>query len=94
MSRFSFSHLSDAAVLRQAPVVAGRRRAATAELLGLLVEIAGRKLYLPAGYPSLRAYCLDVLRLSEDGAKKLIRAALLAVRFPVIAEFIEDGRLT
>jgi hypothetical protein len=44
-------------------------------------------------YPSLFAYCVAELRLSEDAAYNRIKAARTAWRFPVIFEAVADGRL-
>ncbi len=65
----------------------------TADLLADLAEIDARRLYLPAAYPLLFAYCLGELRLSEDAAAKRIQAACTARRFPAISEAVAEGRL-
>src|SRR5262249_40273564 len=65
----------------------------TAALLADLAEVDARKLYLLAGYPSMHAYCVDELHLSEDAAFKRIRAARLARRFPSIYCAVAEGRL-
>src|SRR5690349_24034993 len=49
-------------------------RATTASLLAHIAEVDARKLYLPAGYPSMHAYCVDELMLSEDAAFIRIRS--------------------
>ena len=51
-----------------------------ARLLAHLAEVDARRLYLPAGYPSLYAYCIEELRLSEDAARRRIHAARTARR--------------
>jgi hypothetical protein len=58
-----------------------------------IAEIEARKLYLPAGYPSLFAYCVGELRLSLDAAGRRIQAARAASRFPVIFDAVAEGRL-
>ena len=93
MSRFSFSHLPDAALLRHAIVVVSRDCATTAEMLAVLAEIDTRKLYLGEGYPSMFAYCVEVLHMSEDIACKRIRAARAARDFPGILPAVADGCL-
>jgi hypothetical protein len=70
-----------------------QERATTAALLAHLAEVDARKLYLPAGFPSMYIYCVEELRLSEDSALKRIRAARAARRFPAIFDALADGRL-
>jgi hypothetical protein len=62
-------------------------------LLAHLAEFDARRLYLPTAYPSMFAYCVHELRLSEDAASKRILAARVARRFPVIFEALAAGRL-
>ncbi|MFI5372654.1 MAG: hypothetical protein ACHQ52_13945, partial [Candidatus Eisenbacteria bacterium] len=68
-------------------------RGNTAELLATVAEIDVRKLYLPAGYPSMFAYCVGEWHMSEDMAYKRIRAARAGRRFPGILLAIAEGRL-
>jgi hypothetical protein len=70
-----------------------RDRVTTAELLAHIAEVDARKLYLPAAYPSIFAYCVQELHLSEDAASKRIKAARAARRFPAIFEALAQGRL-
>ncbi len=93
MSRYALSHLSDRSLLDGLARLVARDRATTAEMLAHIAEVDARKLYLPAAYPSMYAYCVGELRLSEDAAFKRIKAARAARRFPVILEMVADGRL-
>ncbi|HEY3215819.1 MAG TPA: HNH endonuclease, partial [Candidatus Eisenbacteria bacterium] len=68
-------------------------RATTAALLAHLAEVDARKLYLPAAYPSMYAYCVGELGLCEQAAFKRILAARTARRFPAIFDMVADGRL-
>jgi len=65
----------------------------TAEMLAYLAEVDARGLYLPAGYPSMHAYCERELRLSEDAANKRIRVARKARECPALFAAIAGGRL-
>jgi hypothetical protein len=56
-------------------------------------EVDARRLYVPAGYPSMFEYCVAELRLSEDAAYKRIQAARAARRFPVLFTALAEGRL-
>src|SRR5580765_1596033 len=62
-------------------------------MLAHIAEVDARKLYLPAGYPSMHAYCVQRLRLSEDAALKRIQAARAARQFPIIFTALAEGRL-
>ena len=93
MSTYSLAHLSDRELLRDLAALVARERSTTAALLAHIAEVDARRLYLPAAYPSMYAYCVHELRLSEDAAYKRIRAARMARQFPVIFGAVADGRL-
>jgi hypothetical protein len=93
MSKYSLSHVSDAALLRDLAALVTRDRATTAELLAHIAEVDARKLYRPAAHPSMFSYCVGELRLSEDVAYKRIQAARAAREFPGIFGAAADGRL-
>ena len=93
MSCYSLAHLSDHALLRDLAALLTRDRNTTAALLAHIAEVDARQLYLPAAYPSMFAYCVGELRLSEDAASNRIRAGRTARQFPVIFEALADGRL-
>jgi hypothetical protein len=89
----SLSHLSDDALLRRLARLVARDRATTAALLAHIAEVDSRRLYAPAGYPSMHAYCVGELRLSEDAAWKRIQAARAARRVPGLLDALVEGRL-
>jgi hypothetical protein len=91
--RYLRSHLSDQAVDRSLVSNNGRELGTTADLLADIAEFDARKLYRPAGYASMFAYCVGHLRRSEVAAYKRIRAARAARRFPAIFDAIAQGRL-
>jgi len=93
MATYSLSHLSDYVLMRELAEFAGNERCATAGLLARIAEVDARKLYLPAAYPSMFAYCVHELRLSEDSAFKRITAARTARQYPVIFEAVAEGQL-
>jgi hypothetical protein len=80
-------------LLRDLAALVARDRRITAALLAHLAEVDARKLYLPAGYPSMHAYCVGELRLSEDAANKRIRVARKAREIPALFAAIAEGRL-
>jgi len=87
------SHLSDAELVAGVKSLAGRERDATAHLIAHLAELDARRLHLGAGFPSLFAYCVEVLLLSEAEAYNRIEAARAARRFPVILDRLAEGSL-
>src|SRR5689334_7163980 len=93
MRVYSLSHLGDPELRHDLLSLIAQDRATTATLLAHLAEFDARKLYLPAAYPSMFAYCVHELHLSEDAAYKRIRAARVARQFPDIFEVVADGRL-
>ena len=84
MSAYSLTHLSDPALRHELAALVARDRETTANLLAHLAEFDERRLYLPAGYPSMYEYCVRELRFSEDAAYKRIRSARAARRYPAI----------
>ncbi|MFI5370928.1 MAG: hypothetical protein ACHQ52_05155 [Candidatus Eisenbacteria bacterium] len=93
MKSFSRSYLSDAALLQDFGSRLSLDQSNTAELLATMAEIDVRKLYLPAGYPSMYAYSVGHWHMSEDVAYKRIRAARAARRCPALFVALEKGRL-
>jgi hypothetical protein len=93
MSKYSLSHVSDAALAHDLATAAAHDRASTAVLLAHIAEFDARKLYLPAAHPSMYSYCVGELGLSEDAAYKRIQAARAAREFPAIFPAVAEGRL-
>src|SRR6266511_215561 len=93
MRAYSLSHLTDPELLRGLASLIAQDRVTTAALLAHLAEVDGRRLYLPAAYPSMYLYCVGELRMSEDSACKRIRAARAARQFPAVFEALASGRL-
>jgi hypothetical protein len=89
----SLVHLSNGILLTNLDEAETRDRSGTAGLLGYLAEVDRRRLCLPAGFPSMFAWCVETRHGSEDVASKRIRAAHAARKFPVILVMIADGRL-
>jgi hypothetical protein len=90
---YSLTHLSDQTLLQDLATLVIQDRSTTAALLAHIAEVDARKLYLPAGYPSMNAYCIQELRLSEDSARKRIHAARAARGVPAVFHAIAEGRL-
>ncbi|TMQ51570.1 MAG: hypothetical protein E6K72_10325, partial [Candidatus Eisenbacteria bacterium] len=86
MNLRSLSHLSNQELLRSLAAIVARDRGTTAEMLAHIAEVDDRRLYAQEGFPSMFAYCVQVLHMSEDTAFKRIRAARTARQFPAIFE--------
>lgn len=93
MRSFSLSHVADDVLIRDLSNLVARDRTTTAEVLAHLAEVEVRKLYVPAGHPSLRSYCVGVLRMSDDEAGRRIHVANKARIYPALLEAIANGRL-
>src|SRR4051812_2126090 len=93
MQSYSLSDVSDSVLLHDLTELVSRDRVNMATLLAHIAEVDSRRLYVPAGYPSMYIYCMDGLRLSEDAAKRRIQAARAARQFPTLFHAIANGRL-
>src|SRR3990172_8801724 len=93
MPRYALSRLADSTLMSALATLVARDRATTAALLAHIAEVDERKLYLPAGYPSMYLYCVQELHLSEEAAFKRIHAARAARRFPAVFGAVAEGRL-
>ena len=93
MKCYSLRHLSDQTLVNGLATRVTSDCTNTAEILAYLAEVDARKLYLPAGYDSMYAYCVGYFHMSEDVAYKRIKTARAAHRFPAIFEAVAQGRL-
>jgi hypothetical protein len=93
MRSYSLTHLSDAVLLRDLVSLIAHDRVTTAAVLAHIAEVDSRRLYAPAGYSSMHAYCVGELRLSEDAAFRRIRAARAGRDFPALLAAVAEGRL-
>jgi hypothetical protein len=69
-------------------------RERTALILAEIAEFSHRKLYAPAGFSSMHAYCVGRLGFTDDAAYNRIHAARAARRFPILFDAVADGRLS
>src|SRR5437867_496039 len=93
MRSYSLSHLSDGDLQRGLVSLVARDRTNTAALLAHIAEYDARRLYVPAGFPSMYLYRVHELHLSEEAARKRIHAARTARQFPAISDAVAEGRL-
>jgi hypothetical protein len=88
------THLTDSELIADLKRCARAERETTATFIARLAEMDARQLHLAAGFSSLFAYCLKVLRLSESATCKRIDVARDARRYPLLLERIADGGLS
>src|SRR5476651_1731273 len=70
-----------------------RSNAISAEELAHLAELEDRMLHLDLGFPSLFAYCVEALGMSEGAAGRRVAAARVCRRFPEAFERVARGDL-
>ena len=85
--------LSDRVLLRDLAALLARERENAAAILLHLAEVEVRRLYVPEGYDSLRAYCVRVLHMSDDEAGRRIHVANKSRLVPALLDAIAEGRL-
>src|SRR4029434_498019 len=90
---YSLAHLSDGTLLNHLASIVSRDRATTVALVATMSEADARRRYRPAAYPSMYAYCLGELHMSEDAACRRIRAARAGRDFPAVFEALAAGRV-
>ena len=89
------SGLSDHDLLSRVGALAGKERAATAELVAHLAALDARpSLFAAEGHGTLFGYCTNVLGLSEDATCNRIQAARAARRFPLILDLLSSGAMS
>ena len=93
MRAYDLTHVPDAALRRDLPSLNVQQRAPEALILAHIAEYDSRALYLGDGYPSMFAYCVDELRLSEDVAYLRVKVARYARRFSILFVAIAEGRV-
>ena len=89
----NLSALTNVELLHTTRLQLQRSHELDADLLLLLGEIDARQLYLERAFPSMFAFCMGELGLSEDVAYNRIKVAGLARRFPRVLDFVRDGRI-
>ena len=86
--------LTDDALRRDLRTLVAHDRTTTVRLLIHMAEFDSRRLYRADGYPSMHAYCVGELKMSDDVANKRIRSARKARVHPKILLGLADGSLT
>jgi 5-methylcytosine-specific restriction endonuclease McrA len=93
MCAASLKTLSDEALLRELRSIVARDRAITAVVLAHIAEVDDRRLYAPAGYSSMHAYCVGELKFSDDEAYKRIQVARAGRSVPALLDALAAGRI-
>src|SRR5215813_11900408 len=94
MDPFATSHLGNRELLHDFDARVAHDHTSLAILLTRIAEIDERRLYLPEGYPSMKAFLVQRMRLpTENAAYKRLTAARLARKHPGILVALSDGRL-
>src|SRR5262249_22343370 len=93
MKRIPVSRLSNEALIQELDESVAQDCPHTARQVALIGEVERRRLFAPAGYPSMYTYCVGKLHLSEDAAYKRIRAARAARRHRVVLAAMAEGRV-
>jgi len=86
-------NLDHQAVLAGLRSALGRERMSFADFLNYLGEVDCRRLYADEGQPSLFAFGINVLALTDAEILARITAARLIRRFPIIYQRLESGEL-
>jgi len=90
---YTLGHLRDDVLHRDLNALVAQDRKTTVLILAHIAEFDTRRLFVPAGYPSMHAYCVEELRLSDDAAFRRIRAARAGRSFPSVFDALAGGQL-
>jgi hypothetical protein len=93
VNTYSLTHLSDPTLLRDLVAIVSRDCETTATMLAYVAEVDARRLYAPAGHPSMWSFCVRELHMSGDIACKRIQAARVVQEFPAVFDAVAEGRL-
>jgi hypothetical protein len=90
----NFTDLPDEVITGRLMAIVKDERKSIVEFLECLAEVERRRTHLALGFSSMFAYLADHLRLSNGCAFRRSKAARLMARFPIIADYLRDGRLS
>jgi hypothetical protein len=93
MHRYSLTLVPDHVLIHDLSTGTAGDCARIADRLAQLSEVDARKLYLPAGFPSMLTYCVGQLHMSEDASAKRLRVARVARRCPEVLDALAEGRV-
>jgi hypothetical protein len=93
MNAYNLKHLSGADLLARTAILNRLDRVTTTRLLAHLGEIDDRKEYAGEGHPSMFAYCVHGLGMSDDSAAKRIQVARVTHKHHALYPALADRRL-
>ncbi len=93
VSPSSLAQLPSHALTARLYEIRKQERGLLVEFLAYLAELDRRRLYLELGFSSTFAYLTDHLGLTRSSAFRRTTAARLVARFPIVTEYLGDGRL-
>jgi hypothetical protein len=85
--------IPDDDLLRRLAELMSRSRRVEADIVAHIAEVDERRLYAREAFPSMFAYCTEVLHLSEAEAYLRISAARASREHPMLLTMLADGRL-
>jgi hypothetical protein len=85
--------IPDDELLHRLTELMGQSRRAEADIVAHIAEVEERKLFAREAFPSMFAYCMDVLHLSEAEAYLRIAAARASRLHPMLLTMLAEGRL-
>jgi len=89
----AITELTDNELITSLKELVGHSNQLTAELLRHLAEVEHRRLHLEAACSSMHVYCTEVLGFDDATAYNRIYVARLARRFPVVLDWLAEGRV-
>jgi hypothetical protein len=91
--RYCLSAVRDDELMLELSALVRRGNDLTSDVLAHLAELDERGLHLDLGYPSLFAYCIEALGMSESAAGRRIAVARVCRKYPVAFERLATGDL-
>src|SRR5258705_835948 len=89
----TLSRLSPAELTSRLYELRSDERQLLVEFLAHLGELDRRKVAVDLGFPSSFEFCVRHLGLSSSATFRRLTAARLLIRFPILADYLRDGRL-
>jgi len=90
----NLSRLSPAELTSRLYELRSDERQLLVEFLAYLGELDRRKVAVDLGFPSSFEFCVRHLGLSSSATFRRLTAARLLIRFPILADYLRDGRLS
>lgn len=88
------SSLHDAVLVPETKALLRTESETLAQVLARIAVIDQRRLYAPAGFPSMYEFCVQELGLSESAALHRLNAARIAREHPLLFEALADRRIS